>query len=206
MHSCCSAETRGPTLFRERSRNRRKWVSCYRPSEHRVRHEKGQGAKAPCPARTCLAVVYGVSTRTMVGFGTCTLYRLDPATLQPCTTTVCMPAVGVTKFTCPADVALPLLPRASRRGTRTGRCSTGAPGWRRQLEARACRNVDALAPRQFGGAESRTLYPRNITASISTAAPRGSDATPMVTRAGNGSLKYDAIMSFTVENLPRSVR
>ena len=42
--------------------------------------------------------------------------------------------------------------------------------------------------------------------SISTAAPSGSDATPIVERAGYGSLKYCFMTSLTAAKLPRSVR
>ncbi len=63
-----------------------------------------------------------------------------------------------------------------------------------------------LRARRGGDLHAPGVDPRCITASISTSAPRGSEATPIAARAGNGARKYVAITSFSLAKLARSVR
>src|SRR4029079_9690411 len=74
----------------------------------------------------------------------------------------------------------------------------------REVELRADREL--LEARGERGLRGVGGHPRCITASISTAAPRGSEATPTAARAGKGSRKYVAMISFTLAKLARSVR
>src|SRR5690606_5617262 len=113
------------------------------------------------------------------------------------------------------DCVVAMMQRADRRDARAVLVARG------EVEQQVLHGFDAeprellgdgradaaeLGQRQRGGVRHRQPRVSTMTASTSTSAPFGSAATPIAARAGYGSARYDAMTSFTVAKLPRSVR